>query len=99
MDPKTPSTRVPSPLPRGLVLFRSDADPAHRRRRILFLVLFALIGSLVLWPVYPRFSGVFPLVLGLPLSFVWVVMALVAMFFLVLWLFLSEKPTDEGGDL
>jgi hypothetical protein len=75
-----------------------DANPAHRRRRTIFLVLFSLIASMVLWPVFPRFSGVFPKVLGLPLSFAWVVLALLAMSCVLLWLFLTENPTDDQAE-
>ena len=95
MEPESTPPSDPASLPRGIVLFRHDASPAHRRRRTIFLVLFVLIASLVLWPVFPLVARVFPLVLGLPFSFAWVVMALVAMFFVLLWLFLTEDHHVE----
>lgn len=98
MDRESIPPQDPASLPRGIVFFRSDATPAHRRRRTTFLVLFVLIGSLVLWPVFPFFARVFPLVLGLPFSFAWVVMALAAMFFVLLWLFLTEDHRKEQGE-
>lgn len=98
MDSKATPPQGGAPIRRGIVLFKADASPAHRRRRTLFLLLCPLIASMVLWPVFPRFSGIFPLVLGLPQSFAWVVLALLAMFFLLLWLFLSENPAAEQAD-
>jgi len=98
MDPKTAPPQDAAPLPRGIVLFQADTNLGHRRRRTIFLVLSSLIASMVLWPVFPRFAGIFPLVLGLPLSLAWVVLALLAMFSALLGLFLTENPGDDPGD-
>ncbi len=82
----------PPELPAGLTIFRG-ADPAKHRRRSLFLAVYLLAAVLLIWPVYPLFSGVEPLILGLPLSLAWVVMALGVMFGALLWLYRAE-----GGD-
>ncbi len=87
MEPQKPSLR---PL-----LFPPGTDPARRRRRTIFLAVYVLIALLVIWPVYPLFSRTFPLVLGLPLSLAWVVMALGLMFGALLWLFRSEEGVGK----
>ena len=80
-------------LPAGLILFRPGTDPARRRRRRVFLAVYLLAAVLLIWPVYPLFSGIRPLILGLPLSFAWVVGVLLLMFGALLWLY-----RDEGDD-
>lgn len=85
-DPETP----PTELPAGLTIFRSGTDPAKRRRRGIFLAVYVLAAVLLIWPVYPLFSGIRPLIFGLPLSFAWVVMVLGVMFGALLWLYRGE---------
>lgn len=82
-------------VPKGLALFRSGTSPAKRRRRGIFLAFYLAVAMLVIWPVYPRFAGVEPLILGLPLSFAWVVLALILMFGGLLWLFLTEDHDEH----
>ncbi len=67
----------------------------HRKR--IFLCLLLLIQLGLIWPVYAIFSGIEPMILGLPLSFAWVIFLLLSSFFLLLWYHLSE-PTDSEGD-
>lgn len=67
------------------------------KRKIIFLIglLFIQIG--LIWPVYPLFSDIYPLILGLPLSFAWVIAVLFAAFFLLLWYYLSDpKKKNEN---
>ena len=88
-------TRDPGePVPAGLVLFPPGTDPAKRRRRLTFVAICFVVTALLIWPVYPLFSGVQPLILGLPLSFAWVVLALALIFVALLWLY----KTDDHGD-
>ncbi len=97
MAPNDPaSNREDAALPKGLALFRPGTSSAKRRRRGIFLAIYLAVGSLVMWPVYPRFAGVEPLILGLPLSFAWVVLAVVLMFGALLWLFLNEDHDEHG---
>lgn len=79
-------------LPRGLVLFPPGTPPAHRRRRIAFVVILVAATVSLMWPVYPLFAGPRPLVLGLPLSLAWMLLWLVIMFLAMLWLYRSERP-------
>ncbi len=86
IDPETTRRE----LPVGLTLFRPGTDPAKKRRRGVFLGIYLLAAALLVWPVYPLFSGIQPLILGLPLSFAWVVAALLVMFGALLWLYRTE---------
>ncbi len=77
-------------LPRGLVLFRPGSDPARRRRRLVFLAVYVAAALLLIWPIYPLFSGSRPLILGLPLSLAWVISALGLMFAALVWLYRTD---------
>ncbi len=84
----TPETeRQSDTLPAGLTLFRSGTDPARRRRRQIFLAIYLAVAALLVWPIFPQFSGIRPLILGLPFSLAWVIMALSVMFAALLWLY------------
>ena len=85
-EPETPRRELPA----GLTLFRPGADPAKKRRRGIFLGIYLVTAVLLIWPVYPFFSGIRPQILGLPLSFAWVVMVLTVMFGALLWLYRAE---------
>ena len=89
MNPPS-ETRRSDAIPRGLVLFRPGTDPARRRRRQIFLAVYVVVAAMLVWPVFPRFSGIRPLILGLPFSLAWVVMALGVMFAALLWLFRAD---------
>ncbi len=84
------------PFGRGLILFRPGTSIKMRRGRLLFLVVYLLIGAAIIWPVYPRFAGPDPRVLGLPLFFAWIVGALLAMFASLVVLFKVEPHDEEG---
>ena len=75
---------------RGLVFFARDAPPLHRRRRIRSVVVVALCGAALIWPVYPLASRITPYVLGLPFSFAWTVIWLLVMFVGMIALYRSE---------
>lgn len=69
------------------------------KRKIFFLLIFVVIQLSVIWPIYPLFSDIYPLILGLPLSFAWVIFVLFSAFFLMLWYYLSdpEKSEQQSG--
>ncbi len=67
----------------------------NRKRIFVCLLLFIQLG--LIWPVYAIFSDIKPMILGLPLSFAWVIFLLLSSFFLLLWYHLTE-PTDSRGD-
>lgn len=77
-------------FPSGLVLFRPGADPARRRRRLIFVAIYVVAAALLVWPIYPMFSGIQPLIGGLPFSLAWVILVLSVMFGALVWLFRAE---------
>lgn len=74
---------------------------SFRKKIFLFLLLVIQLG--LIWPGYTLFSDIYPMILGLPLSFFWIVVMLCSAFFLLLWYYLGEsnpnhsntKPTDN----
>jgi hypothetical protein len=54
-------------------------------------VIFAALTAALVWPVYPMFSGIRPLIFGLPLSLAYIVIVLLAMFAALIWLYLGEE--------
>ena len=85
---------------RGLVLFPPGTSAAFRRRRIAFAAVYAAVAACLVWPLYPlAAASAFPLVLGLPLSFAWVVGALLAGFLAVAALYLGDAREEaRRGD-
>ncbi len=79
-----------TPIPRGPVFFSPHTSRTHRRRRLVFVALITTALLALIWPVYTLFAGVFPLVLGLPLSLAWVVFWLLVVFASLIWLFRTD---------
>ena len=80
----------PNIVPRGLVLFPPNTAPDRRRRRLVFVVIVIVAALALIWPIYPLFSGIYPLILGLPLSLAWVVLWLAVVLAALFWLYRSE---------
>jgi hypothetical protein len=95
MSKRSPSE--PSPRRCGLVLFPPGTSPGKKRRRILFAVAYLAVAASLVWPIYPMFSGIHPLVLGLPLSLAWIVLALFVGFAALLALYLTEEDDEPSG--
>lgn len=64
-------------------------------RKKLFLAFLFLIQLGIIWPGYALFDGIYPMILGLPLSFAWIVAMLLAAFFLLLWYYLSDPEHQK----
>lgn len=77
----------------GLTLFKPGTSQRARRRRLIFLAVWMWAFLMLLWPIYPVFSSVEPLILGLPLGFAWVISAILVVFFGLLWLYLGEEDS------
>ena len=89
------SQQTSEPVSARLVLFPPGTDPLRRRRRTIFVAIYAAVAVLITWPVYSLFSGTFPLILGLPLSLAWIILALTIIFCALLWLYRTDL--EEGN--
>lgn len=76
--------------------FPSDLSARERRIYGLLTLFFVLMLLALTWPVYTLFSGIRPLVLGMPLSLFYIVVVLVVSFLVLLGLYLWE---DRRGRL
>lgn len=80
----------PETYGRGLRLFPPGTPRGLRRRKLAFAALLAGAAACLVWPVYSWFSGIHPLILGLPLSFAWVILWLLVVFAAQVWIYRSE---------
>ena len=62
-------------------------------RRVAVFCIIAFLATM--WPIYPLFSRVFPLVLGMPFSLVYLVAINIAVFCVILGLYLWESSNGE----
>lgn len=70
-------------------------DPLSKpARRVAVFCIVAFLATM--WPIYPMFSRVYPLVLGMPFSLFYLVVILVTVFCVMLSLFYWE---DRNGQL
>lgn len=67
-----------------------------RLRKKIFLILLFIIQLSIIWPVYSLFSGIYPMILGFPLSFAWIIAILFASFFLLLWYYWSDPAHNQS---
>lgn len=67
-------------------------------RKRVFVLLLVIIQACLIWPVYPLFSNIHPMLLGLPFSFFWVILMLVASFLLVLWYYLTDTHDQKSAN-
>lgn len=72
----------------------------RRQRRVYraVTVFYVLLFFALLWPVYPRFSGLEPRVLGMPFSLAYVVVGVLLSFLVLFALFRWERRSPDGGD-
>lgn len=97
-EPESPES---FPWSNGLVLFPPRTLPRLRRAKWIFAAIVLVTAAGITWPVYPRFSGIRPMILGLPLSFAWIIAWLVVVFAAFVWLYRVEygggsDETPEG---
>jgi membrane protein implicated in regulation of membrane protease activity len=76
----------------------SDLTPRERRIYLGAAAVLAVVFCALVWPVYPLFAGIRPLVLGVPLSLAWVVAWLLVSFVTLLALFLWEGRRGGRDD-
>lgn len=78
-------------VPNQLVFFSSTTNPTYRRRRLIFAAIFLLASLSLIWPVYPLFSRIYPMIFSLPFSMAWLVIWLTIVMAGLFWLYRSEK--------
>lgn len=79
----------------GIQFFLPTTPARVRRRRWIFLGIWLFAFAMVVWPLFAWFGAHQGLVLGLPISIAWVVLALAIQFLSLLWLYLGEEPFDD----
>lgn len=65
-------------------------------RKKIFIVLLLIIQLGIIWPGLALFSDIYPLILGLPLSFAWIAFMLICAFLLLLWYYLSDPEHKKN---
>jgi polyferredoxin len=70
-------------------------DDTRRPSLWAFLAVTIISGLALIWPVYPLAADIRPFILGLPLSFAWVVGWLVVMFVALVLLYRSDLPERD----
>jgi TRAP-type C4-dicarboxylate transport system permease small subunit len=70
--------------------------PAFRYSRVIFSVFMCILTIFLVWPGYSLFSSAEPLILGLPLSFAWVVFCTVAGFVAMALLYYTDYIKEEA---
>lgn len=83
---------------RGPRFVPPDLTPGERRVYLGATAVLVVVFCALVWPVYPRFAGIRPLVLGVPLSLAWVVAWLLVSFMTLLALFLWEGNRSDRSD-
>jgi hypothetical protein len=95
MSDADPTAATPPPTVSHLpVVFPPGTSAGSRRRRLVFAAVYLAVAAALVWPVFPAVARAFPLVLGLPLSFAWVVGALVVGFAALVALYCGDL-TDQ----
>lgn len=77
-------------LPKGPVFFTTDAPARYRTKRILFVIVIGIAIMMTGWPLYPYFSGIYPLIFGLPFSLAWIILWLAISLVALIVLFATE---------
>ena len=78
------------------VIFSSELSPSERRVYKAATILFIAVFFASMWPIYPIFNHVRPLILGMPASLFYLVFLLGVAFVAILALYLWE---DRHGKL
>ncbi len=62
---------------------------------MIFGIVMGLVTIFLLWPGYLLFSSMEPFILGVPLSFAWVILCTLVGFAALLALYLSDRSTQK----
>ena len=80
-------------IPKTLIFSANDSN--RRKKGLILVCVLAFFQLCLIWPVYPLFASATPLILGFPMSLVWVVLILVLSFSSLLIFYKTE--TDSEG--
>ncbi len=78
-------------IPKGFVFFPPGVSRTYRRRRVAFAIIAALATLSVIWPIYPLFSTIYPMLFNLPFSLGWLIIWLLITMAGMLWLYRTES--------
>jgi len=93
-----PDSGLDAEISNSLRFFPETTPVTTRRRRWFFLAAWCTISALLIWPIYPLFKSATPLILGLPLSLAWILLAMVLMFLALLVLFLGDEREQKAAE-
>ncbi|MGH7540354.1 MAG: hypothetical protein ACRELC_05095 [Gemmatimonadota bacterium] len=79
-------------------LFPSNLSRNERRVYAAVTLFYVVLFFGLIWPVYPRFAGIQPRVLGIPFSLAYVVACVVLSFLVLLALFEWERGRERRGN-
>jgi hypothetical protein len=79
-----------------LRLFAADTPPRIRRGKLVLVATVLAAAVALTWPVYPLFASARPFLLGLPLSFAWVILWLLAVFAALIIAYRAEYGGGAG---
>jgi len=83
---------MPEKIPNKLIF--SAGDLSRKKRVFILVAILAIIQICLIWPVYPLFGNAVPFILGIPLSFFWVILMVLASFFSLLNFYLKETREE-----
>ncbi len=76
-------------------VFSSKLPPLQRRLYRLAVAYFVAVFFSSMWPIYPIFSRIEPMVLGMPFSLVYLIVLLALSFFVLLGIYLWQARNGE----
>jgi len=79
-------------IPKGLIFSRNS--PSRKKRIKILIPILILIQVCVIWPIYPIMSGWDNLMLGLPISFLWVILMVCCSFISMLIFFRKDNEEE-----
>lgn len=83
-------------IPNGLVF--SSNNPARKKRSFILFIICLFLQAAVIWPVYSMFADPEPMVLGLPLSFAWMILIILLSFSTMLIFFQFDEAKNEENE-
>ncbi len=67
-------------MPKGLVFFKHDLDDESKKRGVFWFVYFVICALATIWPLYLIANRIYPMILGMPFSMIWVAAWIIIVF-------------------